>query len=307
MNIGLDFKRTATDYFINLKQARAKIMSKMKARERNEVANKRTEMYNLAEKVNSTSPVVKQLAKANISEEDFPTHIALVPDGNRRWAEDRQKTVGQGYAVGAERIKQFRKWSMIDHSVDVVSAFLMSTENIKRRPEDELSQLYGVFVDFFNGVAENEAIQQAGIKHEVRGNEDSMSLLPDEVLDAIENMENATADLSQSKMIFLMPYGSRDDIVSAARQTSPAMSNGQITVTDKGEDESNFRQNLMLGDLPDVDLMLRTSEQRISNFMLYENAYAEMVFLEKMWPSFSHSDFYESMYKYANRDRRFGV
>jgi len=133
-------------------------------------------------------------------------------------------------------------------------------------------------------------------------------MLPDEVLDSIENMEDATADYDQHKMVFLMPYGSRDDIVSAARQTSPAMSSGgQITVTDEGEDNTDFRDNLMLGDLPDVDLMLRTSEQRISNFMLYENAYAEMVFLEKMWPSFTESDFYESMYKYANRERRFGV
>jgi len=303
----MNLQHTATDYMMSLKQARGKILRKLKARERNEIANKRTELYNFAEKVNHSSPVVKQLAKLNLSEDDFPDHLALVPDGNRRWAEDRELTVGEGYAYGAEKIKQFRKWSMVDNSVDVVSAFLMSTENIKRRPEDELGQLYGVFVDFFNGVAENELVHNNRIKHEVRGNNDSMSMLPNDVLDSIDNMEEATKDYSESRMVFLMPYGSRDDIVSAAKQTSSVMQSEQLTVTDEGEDDNEFRDNLMLGDLPDVDLMLRTSEKRISNFMLYENAYAEMVFLEKMWPSFTESDFYESMYKYANRERRFGV
>jgi len=302
-----NIQQTATDYFINLKQARGKVIRKLKSRERNEIANKRTELYNFAEKVNSTSPVVKQLAKINLSQDDFPTHVALVPDGNRRWAEDRQLTVGQGYAQGAEVIKRFRKWAMVDNSVNYISTFLLSTENIKRRPQDELEQLYSVFVDFFNGVAENSVVHDNRIKHEVRGNTDSLSMLPDEVCDAIDNMEQATQDYEDSHFVFLMPYGSRDDIVSAARRTNAITSGGQLTVTESGEDNNDFRRNLMLGDLPDVDLMLRTSEKRISNFMLYENAYAEIVFMEKMWPSFSHSDFYESMYKYANRDRRFGV
>lgn len=303
-----DLGRTTTDYFITLKQARGKVIRKLKTRNKFEVANKRTKLLNLAERVNSESPAVEYLSRLNLTQEDFPDHIALVPDGNRRWADDRQLTVGEGYGEGAEIIKDFRKWSMVENSVDVVSAFLMSTENIKRRPEEELEQLYRVFVDFFNGVAENEFIQKHGIKHEVRGNEESMSLLPDEVLDAIENMEGSTADLEQSKMVFLMPYGSRDDIVRAARNTNRTLTEaGQLTVTDEGEDENNFRDNLMLGDLPDVDLMIRTSEKRMSNFMLYENAYAELVFHEKMWPSFTESDFYESIYKYSNRDRRFGV
>jgi len=173
-----NIQQTATDYFINLKQARGKVIRKLKSRERNEIANKRTELYNFAEKVNSTSPVVKQLAKINLSQDDFPTHVALVPDGNRRWAEDRQLTVGQGYAQGAEVIKRFRKWAMVDNSVNYISTFLLSTENIKRRPQDELEQLYSVFVDFFNGVAENSVVHDNRIKHEVRGNTDSLSMLP---------------------------------------------------------------------------------------------------------------------------------
>jgi undecaprenyl diphosphate synthase len=108
--------------------------------------------------------------------------------------------------------------------------------------------------------------------------------------------------------VFLMPYGGRDEIVKAARNAdSPLMDSSGVVVEDNGEDETQFREQLMLGDLPDVDLMMRTSEVRLSNFMLYHNAYAEFVFMQKNWPSFTESDFYESMYKYANRDRRFGV
>jgi len=128
----MEFSKTATDYMMSLKQARAKILRKVKSRDRNEVANKRTELYNLAEKVNSSSPVVKEMTKSNVGQDEYPTHVALVPDGNRRWAEDRELTVGEGYAFGAEKIKRFREWSMVDNNVEVVSAFLMSTENIGR-------------------------------------------------------------------------------------------------------------------------------------------------------------------------------
>lgn len=302
-----DIQRTATDYFINLKQARGKIIKKLKARERKEISNKRTELYNFAEKVNSSSPVVKQLAKANLSQDDFPTHISLIPDGNRRWANDRQLTVGQGYAAGAEVIKDFRKWSMVDNSTDVVSAFLMSTENIKRRPEGELSQLFSVFIDFFNGVAENDFVHENKIRHEVRGNDHAMDLLPDEVTDSINTMEKATSQYEDKKMVFLLGYGSRDDIARAARKTDSMPVNGQITVTEEGEDDNEFRQNLMLGDLPDADLMIRTSESRLSNYMLYSNAYSEFIFKDMMWPAYTETEYWQDMYNYANRDRRFGV
>jgi len=303
----MDLDRTATDYFISLKQARGKVIRKLKSRERNELSNKRTEMYNLAEKTNSASPVVKALSKASINQSDFPTHISLIPDGNRRWANDRELSVGEGYAAGAEVIKNFRKWSMVDNSVDIVSAFLMSTENIKRRPEDELSQLYGVFIDFFNGVAENDFVHNNEIRHEVRGNEEAMELLPDDVTDSIEVMEEATSEYEENKMIFLLGYGSRDDIVRAAKRTSNPVIDGQLTVTEEGEDNNEFRQNLMLGDLPDADLMIRTSERLISNYMLYSNAYAEFIFKDNMWPSYSEGDFYQDIYTFANRERRFGV
>jgi len=297
----------ATDYMISLKKTRAKVIRKLKYRDRKEIANKRTELYNLAEYTNGQSPIVKQLAKSNLEQEDFPNHISLVPDANRRWANDRGLTVGEGYAAGAEKIKQFRKWSMVDNSTGIVTAFLMSTENIKRRPEDELSQLYSVFIDFFNGVAENDFVHDNRIKHEVRGNEHSMSLLPDEVTDSIQNMEEATSDYDDKRMIFLLGYGSRDDIARAAMQTSNLNIDGQLTVTDEGEDENKFRENLTVGDLPDTDLMIRTSERRLSNWMLYSNAYAEFVFKDKYWPSYTEGDFYQDIYSYSQRDRRYGV
>jgi len=127
------------------------------------------------------------------------------------------------------------------------------------------------------------------------------------VTDSINNMEQATSQYEDKRMIFLLGYGSRDDIARAARKTNSLPVNGQITVTEEGEDDNEFRQNLMLGDLSDADVMIRTSESRLSNYMLYSNAYAEFIFKDSMWPSYSKGDFYQDMYTYSHRDRRYGV
>jgi len=299
---------TIIDNLIKRKEIRADAIRRIRARDRIEFSDRRTKVYNALAQLNSKSIVSKYMIDAQLEQSDFPTHLALIPDGNRRYARARGEKVGYGYHIGSKKLEGIRSWAMVDNSVDYMSVFTMSTENIKRRPEDELAQLYQVFANFFNRVAEDEEVHENKIQHEVRGNQDSMSLLPDEVLDAIDNMESATEQYDNKKVVILMPYGSRDDIVKAARMTeTPLDTSDQLTVTEKGEDDTEFRQNLILGDLPDVDMMLRTSEKRISNFMLYENAYAEMVFTMKNWPGFTEEDFYESVYKYSNRERRFGV
>lgn len=296
---------TVIDNLITAKDFRSNVIRRFKARNKIEPLGVRQTILNKMGEVNAMAPAPKFLIKPELEQDDFPSHIALTPDGNRRWANARGLTVGEGYANGAEVIKDFRKWSMVDNSVDTLSVFLMSTENIERRPEDELAQLYTVFADFFNGVAENDLVHQNQIRHEVRGNEDAMEMLPDEVLDSINTMEEATDEYQDKRMIFLLPYGGRDEIINAARRTSRGDS--RIEVSGTGEDDTEFRDNLLLGDLSDVDLMIRTSERRISNFMLYENAYAEFVFLDKMWPSYTESDYYQNIYSYVNRDRRYGV
>jgi undecaprenyl diphosphate synthase len=300
-----DIKPAIIDNLIRAKDFRSETIQRFKSREKYEPLKLRQSILNAADGVNAKAPITKFLIKPELEQSDFPSHIALVPDGNRRWASDRGLTVGEGYSEGAEIIKNFRKWSLINNSVNTLSVFLMSTENIERRPQDELEQLYDVFTDFFNGVAENDVVHENEIRHEVRGNKDAMQLLPDKVLDAIDNMEEATDEYQNERMIFLLPYGGRDEIINAARQTSRGQS--RIEVSGTGEDDTEFRDNLLLGDLTDVDLMIRTSEKRISNFMLYENAYAELVFLDKMWPSYTQSDYYQNIYSYANRERRYGV
>lgn len=300
-----DIKEAVIDNLITAKDFRSNTIQRFKSRDKFEPLGVRQTILNKMDGVNAQAPMTKFLIKPELNQDDFPSHIALTPDGNRRWADARGLSVGEGYAQGAEVIKKFRKWAMIDNSVDTLSVFLMSTENIERRPEDELAQLYTVFTDFFNGVAENEVVHENEIRHEVRGNRDAMQMLPDDVLDAIDNMEEATDEYQNGRMVFLLPYGGRDEIINAARQTSRGES--RIEVSGTGEDDTEFRDNLLLGDLTDVDLMVRTSERRISNFMLYENAYAEFIFLDKMWPLYTHSDFYQNIYSYVNRERRYGV
>lgn len=299
---------TVIDNLITRKEIRGDALRRLRARDRLEPHNLRTKWINKLLEVNSESMITKSLIQNRLDEENFPEHLALIPDGNRRWAESRGLRVGEGYAAGAEKIKDFRRWSLIDHSTDIVSVFLLSTENIERRPEEELEQLFGVFNDFFEEVPETDEVNEFKIRHEVRGNRNAMNKLPTEVKDSIQFMEEETKDYSNKRLIFLIPYGGRDEIIRAARKTNNQLSqSGQLVVSERGEDETEFRQHLDIGDLPDVDLMIRTSEIRLSNFMLWHNAYAEFVFLKKHWPSFTEADFYESIYKYANRDRRFGV
>lgn len=297
------------DHMIIRKEIRSDALNRIRSRERLEPMRLRTRTLNGFIEANASSPSLEFILKSELSQDDFPSHIALVPDGNRRFAWAREENVGFGYHKGSQKLENFRNWAMIDNTVDFISVFTLSTENIERRPEEELGQLFDVFTNFFNRVAEDEKVMENRIKHEVRGNQEGMKKLPNRVLDAIDNMEESTSDFNEEgdkQVTILMPYGSRDDIVNAARVTSQS-NNGDLLVTDEGEENTDFRKNLIIGDLPDVDLMIRTSEKRLSNFLLYENAYSELVFINRTWPSFSESDFYESIYKYSNRERRFGV
>lgn len=304
---------TILDNLITRKEARADALRRVRARDRIELFGKRQQLLNKSLDLNAEAPLVKAIIKEKSDQIEFPQHLALIPDGNRRWARARGMPVGAGYHEGSKKLEAMRRWAMIDNDVKVTSVFTLSTENIARRPEDELKQLFAVFTNFFTRAAESDEVHENRIKHEVRGNSEGMSKLPSEVTDAIQYMERETAEYNESgdkKIIILMPYGGRDEIINAARRaTSPLVAEGdeQLIVSERGEDEHNFRDSLLLGDLPDVDLMMRTSEIRLSNFMLYHNAYAEFVFFKKNWPSFTEADFYEGIYKYANRDRRFGV
>jgi undecaprenyl diphosphate synthase len=300
-----EISTTVIDNLITAKDFRANIIRRFQSRSKVEPLGLRQGLLNKMGTINGKAPITKNLIIPELEQDEFPDHLAITPDGNRRWADVRSLSVGEGYAHGAEVIKDFRKWAMIDNSVDIISAFLMSTENIERRPEDELEQLYAVFTDFFNGVAENDIVHENRVKHEVRGNGDVLERLPDEVQDSIDTMEKATKDYDNKRMVFLLGYGGRDEIVNAARQTP--CGEAQVQVSGEGEDDTEFRENLLVGDLPDVDLMIRTSEHRLSNFLLYSNAYSEFVFKDKFWPNYSESDFYQDIYAFANRSRRFGV
>lgn len=299
--------QTILDKFITRKGMRENTLRRLRARERLEPKGYRQRAYNVALEAAAEAPLEKFLLKEHLSNAAKPDHIALIPDGNRRWSKARNRSVGEGYYQGSLKLEDFRKWAMVDNGADYATCFTLSTENIERRPVDELKQLYAVFTKFFNRVPDTQSVHENEIKHEVRGNPEAMDKLPSDVKEAIANMEEATSDYDNKKIIFLMPYGGRDEIINAAKKTDSPLVEGTNTISETGEDESNFRSGLMLGDLPDVDLMMRTSEVRLSNFMLYHNAYAEFTFFQKNWPSFTETDFYEAMYKYANRDRRFGV
>jgi undecaprenyl diphosphate synthase len=302
-----EISTTIIDNLIMAKDFRANVIKRFQSRSKIEPLGLRQSLLNKMSTLNRKAPIAKSLIIPELDQDDFPNHLALVPDGNRRYSDKYGKNVGWGYAAGARKIKQFRKWALVDNPINTVSAFLLSTENIERRPEDELEQLFQVFADFFDEIPESDIVKNNGIRHRVVGNQDSMDKLPQHVRDSIEYMEKQTAEYDGKEMIFMIPHGGRDEIVRAASNTDSGLDSKQITVSNNGEDNNEFRKELDLGGVSDIDLFIRTSEHRISNFALYHLAYSEIVFVDSLWPEFSEHDFLQAIYQYANTSRRFGV
>jgi len=231
----------------------------------------------------------------------IPRHVAIIMDGNGRWATRRHHPRVFGHIRGAARIKE----TVLEANrlgVKALTLYAFSTENWSR-PEGELSVLWKLLVKFLK--KEQEELAKNNVRLEVIGEKERLSPKILEVLDpAIERLSKNTG----LKLTFAVSYGSRREIVRAAQAFAQACVSQQIEPSSL--DEKKFEDYLWtqsLGELANVDLVIRTSgEQRISNFLLWQAAYAEYVFIEKCWPDFRASDFKEAIEQYSTRERRFG-
>lgn len=216
-------------------------------------------------------------------------HIGFILDGNRRWAQDRGQSSFKGHQQGYNNLKTIAKYALTELKVPFVSAYIFSTENWKRTEEE---------VDFLMGLATRLAtkdlkeLNDSNIKVEWLGTKERLS---DKVRKAIEDAEEKTKNNTGGTLGLCFNYGGRQEIIDAVSKID-----GEVT-------EEAISQNLYCPNIPDVDLMIRTSgEQRISNFMLWRMAYAEMLFIDKYWPDFSKADLDTAISDYNNRHRRYG-
>jgi undecaprenyl diphosphate synthase len=228
-----------------------------------------------------------------------PVHVAIVMDGNGRWAKARGLPRTAGHRRGAEAVRQAVR-SAIELGVSYLTLFGFSSENW-RRPAAEIDDLMGLLRLYLRGeVAE---LHRNGVRLRIIG--DRGRLAPD-IVKLIENAEALTADNRALVLTVALSYGGRQDIVQAARQLAEEARIGRL---EPGKiDEATLASRLWTAEIPDPDLVIRTSgERRLSNFLLWQSAYAEFVYLETLWPDFGKADFEHAILEYHGRERRYGT
>ena len=226
-----------------------------------------------------------------ISESQKPKHVAIIMDGNGRWAQRRGLPRTVGHKQGAEAVRRVVR-AAADLGIEYVTLFGFSSENWSR-PESEVDDLMKLLRHYLR--SETAELHKNGARLKVIGDR---SRFDDDIVDLIDNAEALTAENEKITLVIALNYGGRDDILRAAYQA-------------RGDDfdafAASFESGLSTAGIPDPDILVRTSgEQRISNFLLWQCAYAELVFTDTLWPDFGHQDLEAALEEYAGRERRFG-
>lgn len=229
--------------------------------------------------------------------DNLPEHIAIIMDGNRRWAKKNNLTTPQGHKEGAENLKRISKFAN-KLGIKYLTVYAFSTENWKRSKEEvgAIMKLLNFYIlDFFKSYDENIKVNVIG----------RMSDIPDDLRKEIKSVEEKTKDNTGLVLNIAFNYGGRDEIVSAVKNIARDVVEGKIKIEEITED--TVSNNLYTANQPDPDLLIRTSgEERISNFLPWQISYSEFVFTDKYWPEYSNTDLLESIQIYQKRTRRFG-
>jgi undecaprenyl diphosphate synthase len=229
----------------------------------------------------------------------LPRHIAIIMDGNGRWAQARGLPRIAGHRRGAEAVRRTVSGA-VELGIPYLTLFGFSSENWKR-PSGEIHDLMGLLRHYL--LAEIAELHRNGIRLKVIGQIDRLA--PD-IVSLIEHAEVVTRDNSAITLTMALSYGGRAEIVAAVQAIADEVARGSLTVD--AIDEKWFARHLFTVDLPDPDLLIRTSgEQRISNFLLWQCAYSELVFTKTLWPDFAKSDLEQAIDEYRGRDRRYGA
>lgn len=255
------------------------------------------------------SAVASERAAARLGAEDpspktsggtiVPRHVALIMDGNGRWAKARGLPRVAGHRAGAKAVRRCIE-AAIDQGVEWLTLFAFSSENW-RRPAGEVMELTSLLRQYLR--SELAELAANGVCFRVIG--DRMRFSP-ELRAEFEQAERQTAGNRRLNLTVALSYGGRSEIVAAAQAVARAAQNGTIDV--ETMDEAGFARFLSTAVMPDPDLLIRTSgEQRLSNFLLWQCAYAELVFMDVLWPDFSSENLAAALAEFARRERRYGA
>lgn len=228
----------------------------------------------------------------------LPHHIGIVMDGNGRWANQRGLPRTEGHRAGEKALLDVMAGA-VEMGIQYVSVYAFSTENWKRSP-DEVAFLMGFSRDVLR--RQRDTLNSWGVR--VRWNGRTPRLWKS-VINELQRAERLTKDNRGTNLIMCVNYGGRAEITDAVQTIASKVSTG--TLNPKSVSEKTIAQHLRHPDVPDVDLFLRTSgEQRLSNFLLWQSAYAELVFMDTLWPDVNRKTLWDAVELYASRDRRYG-
>ena len=233
-----------------------------------------------------------------IDKNNLPKHLAIIMDGNGRWAKKHGLFRTLGHESGTKSVKKIIE-ACSNLGIENLTLYAFSTENWNR-PKIEVEALMKVLVNSL--IKELPTLEKNNIKLNAIGN---LEKLPIKAQKELQDVINKTAGNTKLVLTLALSYGSREELVNAVKNISDKVKNNIISV-DK-IDDSVINEHLYTHNLPDVDLLIRTSgEHRISNFLLWQIAYAELYFTDILWPDFKESDLYEAILSYQKRERRFG-
>ena len=230
----------------------------------------------------------------------LPTHVAIILDGNGRWARQRNLPRAEGHVAGAKAVDRLIQFSARELQLQYLTLFAFSAENW-RRPQQEVDALMALLKQF--SLEKLPDLKRAGIRLRAAG---ELSRLPQDTREAVEYVMDETRSGEGLNLTIALNYGARQEIIRACQRIVRAVTAGELSEADITE--ASFEAELYTADIPDPDLIIRTSgEQRLSNFLLWQAGYAELAFPETLWPDFTPGEFTKILEEFQRRERRFGA
>ncbi len=241
----------------------------------------------------------KRLLK-EVLQSPAPGHVAIIMDGNRRFAHDLGLAPAEGHKEGRNKLEEILNWVM-EARVKILTVYAFSSENLNRT-EQEIDELMKLFEESFYKAADDERVHKHQIRIRVLG---MVEILPEAVRKAIKHAEEKTKNYDKYHLNLAIAYSGREEIIQAIKEIAGHVKSGKIDL--EKIDEKMFSQYLYTKEFPDPDLILRTSgEVRVSNFLLWQLAYSELYFVDVYWPGFRKIDFLRAIRSYQQRARRYG-
>lgn len=254
-------------------------------------------------KVLGVYKIYEKWLESQIKNGEIPKHIAVILDGNRRFAKSKGLDLDSAYNYGAENAEKLLEWCL-DLKIPSLTLYCLSTENLKRKKE-ELEPIFKSIKKELKKSLEDDRIYKERVKINILGNKD---LLPSDLRELAEEVEEKTRENDKFYLNLAICYGGRKEILEAVRKICEEVKEGNLKPEDL--DEKTFEKFLYTSSLPHPypDIVIRTSgEERISNFLIWQIAYSELIFVDVYWPEFRRIDLLRAIRTYQKRKRRFGV